>query len=125
MLGSFAEQCRKKFSLTQEYIANALNLSRPTYIQFERGKYDLTISEAKKLSALFNISLDDLLNEREPNIHVTVKKDKRATNKLDQNDIRISVPQQKVDKLKQILFYILKKVGGKPNVGMTVIYKLL
>ena len=38
---------------------------------------------------------------------------------------RISVPQEKVDKFKKVLLYVLSKVGGKPNIGQTVLYKLL
>ncbi len=40
-------------------------------------------------------------------------------------EMRISVPQEKMDKFKEVLLYILNKVGAKPNVGETVIYKLL
>jgi uncharacterized phage-associated protein len=39
--------------------------------------------------------------------------------------IRINVPQKNMEKFKEILLYILNKVGSKPNVGETVIYKLL
>lgn len=124
MLSKFIEQLRKQHELTQEYIASAIGVSRPTYIQFERGERDLTITEAKKLAELFNMQLEDLLNEKQTIFSIDIKQDKRAVKK-EQNEIRISVPQQKVDKFRQILFYILKKVGGKPNVGMTVIYKLL
>ncbi|MFH0790376.1 MAG: Panacea domain-containing protein, partial [Candidatus Omnitrophota bacterium] len=38
---------------------------------------------------------------------------------------RINVPQKKLDKFKEVLLYILNKVGSKPTVGETVIYKLL
>jgi hypothetical protein len=41
------------------------------------------------------------------------------------NDIRISVPQKNLKNFKEALLYILNKVGSKPNVGETVIYKLL
>ena len=124
MLSKFIEKLRKQHDLTQEYIASAIDVSRPTYIQFERGERDLTITEARKLASIFNMQLDDLLNERETIVSIEIKSDKRAL-KNEQNEIRISIPQQKIDKFRQILFYILKKVGGKPNVGMTVIYKLL
>jgi len=49
------------------------------------------------------------------------KKHKQNT----EGEIRISIPQEKADKFRQVLLYVLKKVGGKPNVGMTVLYKLL
>ncbi|PIV94181.1 MAG: XRE family transcriptional regulator, partial [Flavobacteriaceae bacterium CG17_big_fil_post_rev_8_21_14_2_50_33_15] len=38
---------------------------------------------------------------------------------------RISVPSLKVGKMKNILLYILEHCAGKPNVGETVLYKLL
>jgi uncharacterized phage-associated protein len=38
---------------------------------------------------------------------------------------RISVPKLKVDKFKNVVLYILEKCAGKPNVGETVLYKLL
>lgn len=39
--------------------------------------------------------------------------------------VRVSVPQKNLKKFKEVLLYILSKVGGKPNVGETVLYKLL
>ena len=39
--------------------------------------------------------------------------------------MRISVPELKVDKFREVLLYILNQVGSRPNVGETVIYKLL
>ena len=39
--------------------------------------------------------------------------------------IRINVPQKNLEKFKEVLLYILGKVGSKPNVGQTVLYKLL
>ena len=38
---------------------------------------------------------------------------------------RISVPQKNIEKFNQVLLYTLSKVGGKPNVGKTVLCKLL
>lgn len=40
-------------------------------------------------------------------------------------EIRVSVPQKKLDKFKEVLLYVLGKVGSKPNVGETVLCKLL
>ncbi len=122
MLSEFIEKLRKKHKLTQEYLANQLGISRPTYIQLERGERDLTVPEAEKLANIFDMTLDNFLNEIEMGISIEVTNAK--TNKI-KNEIRISIPQQKLDKFKSILLYILKKVGGKPNIGMTAIYKLL
>jgi uncharacterized phage-associated protein len=38
---------------------------------------------------------------------------------------RISIPQKNLKKFEQVLLYILCKAGSKPNIGETVIYKLL
>lgn len=124
MLGQFIEHLRKKSKLTQEHVTSVMGISRPTYNQFVLGERDLTINEAKKLASLFNMHLDDLINERQTDIKLEIKLPKSQAKKT-KNEIRISIPAQKIDKFRQILFYILKKVGGKPNVGMTVIYKLL
>jgi len=40
-------------------------------------------------------------------------------------ETRISVPQRNLDKFKEVLLYVLNKVGSKPNVGEAVLYKLL
>ena len=45
--------------------------------------------------------------------------------KSKKQDIRISVPQINEGKFKNVLLYILEKCGAKPNVGETVLYKLL
>lgn len=124
-LSDFIKQLRKENNLTQEYLASEIGVSRPTYKQIENGKRELTISEAEKLAKTFNIPLNDFLQgKRGKRITIEIKNNKE-NNKKEEEEIRISIPQKNVEKFKQILLYILKEVGGKPNVGMTVIYKLL
>jgi len=125
MLSKFIQQLRKKYNLTQEFLASEIGVSRPTYMQIEQGERDLTITEARKLAEIFGIPFDIFLQGKEgAKTIVEVKSGKKHTQKKSP-EIRISVPQEKVDKFRQILLYILKRVGGKPNVGMTVLYKLL
>ena len=80
--------------------------------------------EAKKLAEIFNLTLDNFLNEIETHITIEVEQAKPQPKQI-KTEIRISIPQEKPDKFKQILLYLLKKVGGKPNIGMTALYKLL
>ncbi len=125
MLSKFIQQLRKKHHLTQEFLASKIGVSRPTYMQIEQGERDITLTEAKKLADVFGVAFDNFLHEKEEaKAIVTVGKKKKQAQK-EANEIRISIPQEKMNKFRQILFYILKKVGGKPNVGMTVLYKLL
>ncbi|GMX58759.1 MAG: hypothetical protein MCSN_4130 [Candidatus Microsyncoccus archaeolyticus] len=124
MLSNFIKQLREKNNFSQEYMASKIGISRPTYAQIELGKRDLTVIEAKIISDIFGMSLNDFLQEKKLLVDFQIKKSKNK-NKKKKEDIRISIPQEKIDKFKQVLLYILEKAGGKPNVGMTVLYKLL
>ena len=56
------------------------------------------------------------------NIKVSLQE---KSEKKKEREIRIDVPQKNLKKFKEVLLYILEKVGSKSNVGMTVLYKLL
>ncbi|EKD24230.1 MAG: hypothetical protein ACD_81C00076G0008 [uncultured bacterium] len=119
------QELRKKNEVSQEYLASYLGISRPTVEKIEKGEKDITVSQAKKLAKLFELSLDELISGKvKRTIEVTIEKAVAAEQK-EAMEIRISVPQKKLKKFKEVLLYILERVGSKPNVGMTVIYKLL
>jgi len=76
----------------------------------------------KKISEIFGVSIGNLLEfEKPPEVVLQEGKERRKP----KPQIRINVPQKNVRKFKEALLYILGKVGSKPNVGETVIYKLL
>lgn len=126
MFGKFIKQQRTKRNMTQEYIASELGISRPTYLQIERGERELTISEAKKLAALFDMSLNDFLVGKETLSQVVITRTKEKTLRpKKKNSMRINIPQEKAEKFEQVMLYILKQIGGQPNVGQTMLYKLL
>jgi DNA-binding XRE family transcriptional regulator len=54
------KKLRNERGLSQEQIAKAIGVSRPTYTAIEAGKQELSLEEAKKLSTLFGISVDEL-----------------------------------------------------------------
>lgn len=123
MLGKFIKQQRNKGNMTQEYLASKLGVSRPTYMQIERGERELTISEAKKLATIFGISIANFLEGSAPQHKVVIDKKKSVSNKS--SELQIRVTEKNLEKFKQVLLYILEKVGNKPNVGETVLHKLL
>ncbi|MDO8686735.1 MAG: DUF4065 domain-containing protein [Candidatus Berkelbacteria bacterium] len=123
MLAKFIQAQRKKNNLTQEFLASTLKISRPTYMQIERGERDLTITEAQKLASVFSISLEDLLNGNQKEFEVDFGKEK--TKKTDEPEMRIVMPRANVKKFKEVLLYLLEKAGARPNIGETAIYKLL
>lgn len=124
MLAKLIEKLRKEHKLSQSFLAEKLAISRPTYAQIEEGRREPSILEARKIAELFNLSFEDFLRGAEADITVNIQKAKPNA-PAQKTSLRISVPQESAEKFKQILCYILRKVGGKPNVGMTVLYKLL
>ncbi|MBU1992643.1 DUF4065 domain-containing protein [Patescibacteria group bacterium] len=121
------KKLRTDQNLSQAFLAEKLGVSRPTYIQIENGKRELNSSEIRKLTELYDIPPENFIFfniNKLTTFKVSIKKSKKLKKKLKQ-EIRISVPQEKVNIFKEIFLYILEKVGSKPNVGETVLYKLL
>lgn len=55
-------------NLSQEQIAKAIGVSRPTYTAIESGKQGLSAVEAQKLASLMSITIDELLSGNISNI---------------------------------------------------------
>jgi transcriptional regulator with XRE-family HTH domain len=118
---------RKKKGFSQEGLAKSIKISRPSLAQIELGNRSINIMELQNLSVVLGFSLDEFMS-----------KDFTPDSSLDSEDIegrfesetthvfeRISVPSFQVNKFKNVLLYILERCAGKPNVGETVLYKLL
>lgn len=113
---------REQHDMTQQKLADLLCLSRPTISQIEIGERKLSADELLKLADIFNVSVENLLGIRkEPKIIIKKEKGKEKP----KSQIRINVPQKNINKFREVLLYILNKVGSKPNVGETVLYKIL
>jgi len=95
---------RTTHGMTQEYLATKLGMSRPTLIKVEKGERTLTRPEEECARELFGLI---------------------QQHGVSMGDMRINVPQKNIDKFKQVLLYVLEKTAGKPNIGMTALYKLL
>ena len=122
-LGSRIKHLRLETGISQEQFSQNLKIKRVAISQIENGIRKLTAEEIKDIAQFFNISTDALLDP-EKDIKVFIEEDKEKAIKQKQ-EIRISVPQKNLKKFKEVLLYILNKVGSKPNIGETVLYKLL
>jgi transcriptional regulator with XRE-family HTH domain len=114
---------RKAKGLSQEELAKRIGLSRSSLTQIEKGRRNLTVLELHAMAALFSISLDEFLYaDKSKDTDTILSVNETSETQL---NIRISVPQLNVDKLKNVLLYMLERCAGKPNVGETVLNKLL
>jgi len=121
-IGQRIKTLRKALGLSQEKLAEKLGVSRPAVSQMENGERKICAEELQKLAHNFNMSVDDLMNPQ--NLpQVIIKEDREPYRKS--TGIRINVPRKNMSKLKEVLLYILNKVGAKPHIGETAIYKLL
>ncbi len=120
-LGVRISELRKIKGYSQDELAKLLDISRPSLTQIELGNRNVSVIELKKIADNLSVSIDKLLSQEFEleDIGFSISGDS------DSQELRVSVPNLKVDKFKEILLYVLEKCAGKPNIGETLLYKLL
>lgn len=114
-IGEIIRSFRKQKNISQDQLAQVLNIPRTSISQIENGGRELSFIELQKILSLFKISFEEFTT------HGLIVQEKAFENKKRINGkIKFDA-----DKFQQLLLYILEKCGGKPNVGETVLYKLL
>jgi transcriptional regulator with XRE-family HTH domain len=121
-IGQRIAELRKLKGLSQEGLAKSIGISRPSMAQIELGNRSVDIMELQRLSFVLGFSLDEFMSK---DFMINQDIEGITEKKLIKNKERISVPILQVNKFKNILLYILERCAGKPNVGETVLYKLL
>ena len=121
-IGQRITELRKMKGLSQEDLAKSVKISRPSLAQIELGNRTVDVLELQKLSMVLGFSLDDFVSN---NFSVSQDVTGKAETKTKKTTERISVPTLQVNKFINVLLYILERCAGKPNVGETVLYKLL
>ncbi|MFT3948757.1 MAG: DUF4065 domain-containing protein [Agriterribacter sp.] len=121
-IGQRISELRKMKGLSQEDLAKSVKISRPSLAQIELGNRTVDVLEFQRLSMVLGFSLDDFVSK---DFSASQDVEVKAETKPKKVDERISVPSLQVSKFKNVLLYILERCAGKPNVGETVLYKLL
>ncbi len=121
-IGQRISELRKIKGFSQEDLAKLINISRPSLAQIELGNRSVNILEFQNLSLVLGFSLDDFMSSE---FNTIPDNEKAVTEKTKKSVERISSRPLIVNKFKNVLLYILEKCAGKPNVGETVLYKLL
>ena len=122
-IGTRIAALRKYRGYSQEELAKMLKMPRPSLAQIEIGKRNITAGELLQLSQRLEISIDALLAKNFKITEGDLPNEKSKT--IEKAQERVSVPTLQVDKFKQVLLYVLERCAGKPNVGETVLNKLL
>ena len=121
-IGQRITELRKMKGLSQEDLAKSVKISRPSLAQIELGNRTVDVLEFQRLSMVLGFSLDDFVSK---NFSIKEDLEAKAEKKTKKVEERISIPSLQVSKFKNVLLYILERCAGKPNVGETVLYKLL
>jgi transcriptional regulator with XRE-family HTH domain len=121
-IGNRVATLRKLRGLSQGDLSKSVNISKPSLAQIELGSRSLDILELQRISIVMGFSLYEFFSNDFFKIMEVLKKVEEKSNKIEKN---ISIPILQVNKFKNVLLYILERCAGKPNVGETVLYRLL
>lgn len=122
-MNAIIKTLREQNSYSQDELSQKLMISRQTYIKYENGTVEMPLDIVRKLSKIFDVDYSCLIDNvlpAEPQYNI-----QKSNQNISKCDIRIDIPENNIEKFKQVFLYILAKVGAKPNVGQTVLYKLL
>lgn len=122
-LGQRLKALRESQGWSQEDLARRLGINRVAITQIENAQREVSAEELATLSGVFEISADILLDLKK-SVEVILEESKSAKRKKEPV-LRISVPELRADKFKEVFLYILNRIGSRPNVGETVLWKLL
>ncbi len=114
---------RKKKGLSQEELSKSIGISRSSLVQIELGNRNIDATVLKQLSMMLAFSMDEILATNFNPLKNERIEDEAVIDEIIEE--RIAVPKMNITKFKNVLLYILEKCAGKPNVGETVLYKLL
>lgn len=111
-MSTWIQNKRKIAGVSQAEVSKILGISRPTYIKLEKGDLKPTEEQKALLASIFDVSQETFENESIPKSFQFEIKPKE-------------IPHENIERFKQVLLYIVSKVGGRPNIGQTALYKLL
>jgi len=121
-VGSEIRKLREASGMSQEELAGLIGVSRPSMVNIESGKRKISAQELIQFAAIFGLTLDQLVN---PSLRPEIGVEESTAADSPKESMRISIPRENYDKFREVLLYILAKIGARPNVGQTVLYKLL
>ncbi len=114
---------RKTAKFSQDEIAQRLGITRTTYSHLETGKTSPSLDQLESLSLIFEVNPEVFLH----GLDIPASEDNENLTFVDdsQDLVPREVPQENLEKLREVLLYVLDQVAGKSTFGETVLYKFL
>ncbi|MDA3866711.1 MAG: helix-turn-helix transcriptional regulator, partial [Salinivirgaceae bacterium] len=108
-IGQRISELRKSKGYSQDDLAKMLDISRSSLTQIELGKRNLSVIELRKITNILSVSIDNILASNYSLTELVNEKEEI----VEESKFRVSVPELKINKFKNILLYILENCAGK------------
>lgn len=124
--GRKMKQLRMSAGISQQDVAEKLGMARATYASLEVDRRDPDLAELRALAQFYEIPLQDLVILDEESASV-VNEPAAEYGPQTNGEAQPYSPGRQTGsaKLREVLLYILGKIGAKPNFGEAVLHKLL
>lgn len=120
-LGHRLAELRKMKGLSQQELSEFLKISRSSLAKIESGSRTLSALELHRIALVFDLSVDEFLSMRS----ITNKDEGAFVDVKSAGDVITQRPVFQLLKFESVLLYIMECCAGKPNIGETVLCKLL
>lgn len=115
---------RTDANMSQQDVAKRIGVARATYGGLEAGRREPNLPELRALAELYSVTVEQLI-EGKLDAALPAQELTTAAAVSSEEIVPREIPTEQAEKFKNVLLYLLDKVGAKPNVGETVLYKLL
>lgn len=124
--GQRMKQLRSDAGLSQQEVAAKLGMARATYASLEVNRRDPDLRELHSLATFYELPLAGLIAPEE-NTYGMVHESTPEYKPSEEPKRPLIEPEHSFhpEKLREVLLYVLEKVGAKPNVGESTLHKLL
>lgn len=121
--GNTITKLRNDAGISQQEVADKLDMARATYASLEVSRREPNLAEIRALAEFYQIAPADLIDGKvsDPHDIAGVVDIAKEVQEIKPREDIVEKPM----KIREVLLYVLDKIGAKPNVGETVIYKLL
>jgi len=119
-IGKRISLLRSKRGLTQNSLAQLVNIPRSALTQIELGNRNIKAIDLKKITDTLSISVDNILSNDFKFDNIEIPQDN-----LYLMEERISKPIFNFPKAKNSVLYVLEKIAGQSNFEINMLYGLL